>query len=80
MNPFAVQQVSTSDRIAVGIRRGARWYFPDVNKLYLLNNRHIQTLFILINIGHHIIIHFLILEENFIMVLSMQLEQKTKLD
>ena len=30
INPFAVQQVSTSDRIAVGARNGARWYFPDV--------------------------------------------------
>lgn len=29
-NPFAVQQVATSDRIAVGARQGARWYFPDV--------------------------------------------------
>jgi len=29
-NPFAVQQVPTSDRMAVGTRNGARWYFPDV--------------------------------------------------
>jgi len=29
-NPFAVQQVPTSDRMAVGARQGARWYFPDV--------------------------------------------------
>lgn len=29
-NPFAIQQVATSDRIAVGARQGARWYFPDV--------------------------------------------------
>lgn len=29
-NPFAVQQVATSDRISVGARQGARWYFPDV--------------------------------------------------
>jgi len=31
INPFAVQQVSTSDRLAVGARQGARWYFPDVD-------------------------------------------------
>jgi len=30
-NPFAVQQVPTSDRMAVGAKNGSRWYFPDVH-------------------------------------------------
>jgi hypothetical protein len=33
-NPFAVQQVPTSDRIAVGMKNGTRWYLPDVYKLF----------------------------------------------